>query len=112
MTEAFIIDWPGASGKSYRYWSNDLTSSYKDEAGNYMFVKPSGNGYLPVYIVQADSLKIRLANHERLSEAKRAGATLAMSHTSPSGEQARLAEERDLIAKWSPPLNVQHKKVL
>jgi len=34
-----------------------------------------------------------------------------MSHTTPNGEQARLAEERDLIAKWSPTLNTQHRKV-
>jgi hypothetical protein len=34
-----------------------------------------------------------------------------MAHTTPSGEQARLDEERDLIAQWNPPLNVQHRKV-
>ena len=112
MTNQFTIDWPGISGKVYRYWSAEFTEAFKDEGGNYVFVKPSGiNAYLPVYIGQADSLKTRLANHERIAEAKRAGATLIMSHTTPNGEQARLAEERDLIAKWAPVLNTQHKKV-
>jgi hypothetical protein len=109
---AFTIDWPGASGKVYRYWSADFTDSFKDEGGNYMFVKPSGpNAYLPIYIGQAVSLKSRLPNHDRLADARRAGATLIMAHTTPSGEQARLAEERDLIAKWAPALNTHHMRV-
>ena len=105
------IDWPGQSGHAYRYWFAVFNDSFKDEGGNYMFVRPAANGYLPVYIGQADSLKSRLPNHERLADAKRAGATLAMCHTTPAGEQARLAEERDLIQKWRPALNTQHQKV-
>ena len=111
MTEVFTIDWPGQSGKTYKYWSSEFTSTYKDEAGNYMFVKPSPNGYLPVYIGQADRLKNRLPSHERIAEAKRAGATLVMAHTTPGGELERVAEERDLIQRWAPSLNTHHQKV-
>jgi hypothetical protein len=32
-----------------------------------------------------------------------------MTHTTPAGEYVRLAEEGDLIARWNPPLNVQHR---
>jgi hypothetical protein len=111
VINTFIIDWPGASGKSYRYWSGEFAEAYRDEGGNYMFVKPSGiNLYVSVYIGQANSLKSRLPNHERLADAKRAGATVIMSHTTPAGETARLAEEQDLIAKWAPALNTHHMR--
>jgi predicted GIY-YIG superfamily endonuclease len=112
MANDFNIDWPGQSGKTYRYWSGELTGSYKDEGGNYMYVKRLANGnYLPVYIGIADSLKDRLANHDRLEEAKREGASLLMTHTTPAGELARIAEEKDLIQRWNPVLNTHHRKV-
>jgi hypothetical protein len=69
---------------------------------------PNGN-YLPVYIRQADGLKQRVPNHDRWNDAVKAGATHVMSQTTPAGEMARLAEERDLIGHWNPPLNTQHK---
>ena len=42
------IDWPGQSGKTYRYWflsTPKVVSSIKAVAGNYAFVKrlPNGN---------------------------------------------------------------------
>jgi len=108
----FEIDWPGQSGKTYRYWSAAFTDTFKDEGGNYMYVKQLTNGnYLPVYIGVADSLKNRLGSHDRFDEAKRAGATFVMAHTTPAGEQARLAEEKDLIQRWSPVLNTHHRQV-
>jgi excinuclease UvrABC nuclease subunit len=108
-----LIDWTSNSGQTYRYWFSQFADPLKDEAGNYMFVKQLANGnWLPVYIGQADSLKNRVTNHERLDEAKRAGATYVMTHTTPAGEQARLAEEKDLIQKWSPVLNIHHRKAM
>jgi hypothetical protein len=106
------IDWPGKSGKTYRYWFSAFTDSFKDEGGNYMFVMqlPNGN-YLPAYIGQAVSLNGRIPNHDRMEEAKGVGATQVMSHTTPAGEQARLDEEQDLIELWQPALNVRHRRV-
>jgi hypothetical protein len=106
-----IIDWRGKSGTVYRYWFSGFADFYKVDAGNYMFVKqlPNGN-YLPVYIGQAASLAARLPCHERIADAKKAGATLVMSHTTQGGEAVRLAEEKDLIQQWSPVLNTQHKQ--
>jgi len=107
------IAWPGLSGKTYSYWftASIAATDLKDEGGNYMFVKqlPNGN-WLPVYIGVADSLRNRLPNHERLADARALGATHVMTHTTPSGSQARLDEERDLIQKWNPALNIHHRR--
>jgi hypothetical protein len=111
---ADTLDWPGNSGKTYRYWftSEIAPSNLKNEGGNYMWIRrlPTGN-WLPVYVGQADDISTRIPNHERLADAMRAGATHLMAHTTPAGEKARLDEERDLIAHWNPALNTHHKKV-
>lgn len=108
------IEWQGKSGASYRYWFlADLTSEgIKAEAGNYAFVKqlPNGN-FIPLYFGESNNLRVRIPGHEIWSDAKRLGATHVMGHTTPNGEQARLAEERDLIQYWNPPLNTQHRSV-
>ena len=109
------IDWTGLSGKTYGYWFTPsiAAADLKDEGGNYMFVRqlPNGN-WLPVYIGVADSLRSRLPTHEQLAEAQRLGATHVMTHTNPAGSQARLDEERDLIQKWNPALNIQHRRAV
>jgi hypothetical protein len=108
------VDWAGSSGKSYRYWflENITANGIKAESGNYAFVKqlPNGN-FSPLYFGQAEDLQARIPNHERWDEAKRAGATHVMAHTTQGGENVRLAEERDLIQRWNPTLNVHHRKV-
>jgi hypothetical protein len=108
------IDWPGQSGTNYRYWFlADITANgIQAVAGNYAFVKrlPNGN-YTPLYFGQADDLQARIPNHDRLDDARRAGATHVMAHSTQGGELARLAEERDLIQRWNPTLNVQHRRV-
>jgi hypothetical protein len=109
---ADYIDWQSQSGSTYRYWLITLTAeAIQAVAGNYMFVKKLANGnFLPVYIGQADNLRVRLPSHERWDDAVRAGAMHAMAHTTPTGEKARLAEERDLIQYWKPMLNTHHQK--
>ncbi|WP_140977601.1 hypothetical protein [Bradyrhizobium guangdongense] len=110
-----IIDWPGLSGKLYRYWflANPRSpSAIKSEAGNYAFVKRLPTGlYVPLYFGIADDLSARIPFHERWTDAMRAGATDVMTHTTPNGASAREAEERDLIQRWNPPLNVHHRSV-
>jgi len=76
--------------------------------GNYAFVRQLPNGqFVPIYFGQTSSLADRLPGHEAWPRAQRLGATHVMAHATPAGEQARLAEEADLIAFWNPPLNVQ-----
>lgn len=107
-----VIDWKGQLGKTYRYWFIKNVTGLQAVAGNYAFVKQLANGnFVPLYFGQADDLKARLPNHDRWDDAKKAGVTHVMGHTTPAGEQARLDEERDLIQQWNPPLNVQHRKV-
>jgi hypothetical protein len=112
MSNPFIY-LTGASGTSYPYYKLDaprVASSIKAIAGNYVFLKRLANGnYLPVYVGQADNLQARLPTHERFDDAVRAGASVVVAHSTPNGEPARLAEERDLIQKWNPALNTHHR---
>lgn len=106
------ITFAGASGKTYQYFfliSLDA-SGIVDGGGNYAFLKelPNGN-FVPLYFGIAQSLRQRLPNHEVWPAAKRLGATHVAGHTTPAGEKARLDEERDLIARWNPALNTQHR---
>lgn len=113
-TDVSTINWAGKSGKTYVYhFLNDITANgILAVAGNYAFVKqlPNGN-FVPLYFGQAEDLKARIPNHEQLADAKRAGATHVMAHTTQGGEAVRCAEEIDLIQQWHPPLNTQHRQV-
>ncbi|CAN1721194.1 GIY-YIG nuclease family protein [Hyphomicrobium sp. 1Nfss2.1] len=113
---ADTVDWPGLSGTRYRYWflaTPSVASSIHSVGGNYAFVTqlPNGNFY-PLYFGKADDLSARIPNHERWAEAVQRGATFVMAHSTPAGDAARCAEERDLIQRWNPVLNVQHRTVL
>jgi hypothetical protein len=113
VSSSDYIDWNGSAGNTYRYWFFETPqnpSTIKSECGNYAFVKQLPNGkFVPLYFGIADSLRSRLTNHERWDEAIRAGMTHVMSHTTPAGETVQIAEEKDLIQQWNPPLNVHHR---
>ena len=115
MSNPPFIYLSGASGTSYAYWLVDrprIAATLLALGSNYVFLKKLANGnWLPVYIGQAANLRDRLPTHDRFDEAVRAGATVVVAHTTLGGESARLAEERDLIAKWNPVLNVQHRTI-
>lgn len=111
---ATSIDLPGLSGRSYRYFflASIAADSVKTDPGNYLFAQPLSNGKVKVlYFGQADNLSRRLSTHDRWDEARRAGATQVYAHVTQGGEAARCAEEKDLIQRWDPPLNVQHRRV-
>jgi hypothetical protein len=98
--------WTGASGKQYEYWISPMAMVFVDEPGNYIFVKEtSPNNWIPIYIGQTESLKNRLADHEKLHCVMRDGAANIHAHTTSGGEQDRKEEEADLLAKWDPPCN-------
>ncbi len=112
-----FIEWAGKSGKTYKYWLREIeagykTANYKSEAGNYGFAKRLPNGkFTPLYFGESDDLEARvISRHEKWDDAIKLGVTHVMGHTTPAGEQIRLAEERDLIEDWNPPLNVQHRQ--
>ena len=105
MAERTIM-WAGASDKQYKYWITGMDVSFKDQPGNYIFAKEtSPDRWIPLYIGETESLKDRLPNHEKLPCVRRYGGTHVHSHTNPSDESVRRAEESDLIEKWDPPCN-------
>ncbi len=106
------IDWPGRSGRTYPYYFaySIAARDLKDEAGNYAFVRETKPGYwVPVYFGETGSLRGRLPTHELLAEAKKLGTTRVMTHVTPGGARVRQDEERDLIQRWNPILNTQHR---
>lgn len=105
-----IVTLPGLSGRVYQYWYLPSLSSkdIKSAAGNYMMVKFWGGQCIPIYIGIAEDLSQRLPGHEMLDPAIRHGATHLYAHTSPEA-WVRMAEERDLIRRWNPVLNTQHR---
>ncbi len=112
---SLVIDWPGQSGQTYRYHGLDniTAQGILPVAGNYAFVKRLANGnYVPLYFGQAENLQNRIPQHERWADAARAGATDVMAHSKQGGETVRCAEEQDLIARWNPPLNAQHRTAI
>ncbi len=103
---ADTIMWPGVSGKKYRYRIYPIGTSFKDEPGNYIFARETSPGrWTPIYIGETESLRDRLANHEKLPCVERHGGTHVHVHTSSLSAQLRRAEESDLLARWDPPCN-------
>ena len=106
MAHAETVNWPGASGKKYKYWIYSIDTRFKDEPGNYIFTKLNSAGkWTPVYIGETQSLRDRLPNHEKLPCVNQNGGTHLHAHLTSGGQQARLAEETDLVQKFNPPCN-------
>ena len=102
------VQWQGASGKSYKYWTYPINTTFKDAPGNYIYAKISASRkWLAVYIGQTVSLSQRLASHEKEQAAIRHGATYIHAHLSGYDEQSRRDEEVDLIKRYRPPCNEQ-----
>ena len=107
MNEPEIM-WEGASGQKYGYWIRSFYTNWKAAPGNYIYAKetnPGSRKWVALYVGQTTNLSQRLANHEKEAEAVSRGATHIHAHTSSADDDVRLAEERDLIAKLSPPCN-------
>ncbi len=108
-TKTPTITWTGTSGREYTYRIYRIGTSFKDEPGNYMFLKETKpHRYRSVYVGETGSLDDRLSNpeahHKRLCT-KREGATHICVHINSKGEKARKAEEADLISALNPPCN-------
>ena len=106
MAHEETINWPGVSGREYKYWIYPIDTNFKDEPGNYIFAKRTASGqWTPVYIGETQSLRERLPNHEKLPCVNRNRGSHLHVHLTSGGQQARLAEETDLLRKFSPPCN-------
>ena len=104
------VNWPLGNGEVLPFEVNDLNVAWKDVPGLYIFTYQTSGGWYPLYVGQADSLRDRLLNHERLNEAIQKGATHI--HALVVGQQINRDKwERMLIQNLQPPMNTQHRRV-
>ncbi|MGA2802546.1 MAG: hypothetical protein ABSE97_09310 [Verrucomicrobiota bacterium] len=102
----FHINWPGKSGKEYKYEIYPIDASFNPEPANYIYAKQSEDGsWTPLYIAQTRDLRQRLEGFEKQTLAIHNGATHIHVHISNEGQAARCSEERDLILCWQPVCN-------
>ncbi|MFH2103560.1 MAG: hypothetical protein ABIJ39_09445 [Chloroflexota bacterium] len=100
MSEKPTVHWIGASGKSYSYIVWPLPANFNpNQNGNYIYTKFVNNQWIPIYIGQGD-LKDRTENHHKAACIRNKGATHIHVHLNAL-EANRLAEERDLLAKYT-----------
>lgn len=100
------IQWEGDSGSTYEYWIYEIGASFKDKPGNYIYaMETETNRWRPIYIGQTERLADRLAGHEKKKCALENGATHVHAHVNIGGEEARRAEETDLIHRWNSVCN-------
>ncbi len=100
---------PGLTGSVYVYEPFRINATWNDIGGNYIFAKQQGqDSWLLLYAGQCDSFRNRVPPHERWAEASRYGATHVLAHVNQN-ESLRMLEERDIIRRYQPPMNVQHR---
>jgi hypothetical protein len=105
MADTPTIHWPGQSGRTYLYYIHPIGTKMQAIGGNYIFAKTNAQGYwVPVYIGQTGNLDLRFDDHHKAGCVKRHAATHIHVHGS-ANERDRLAEETDLVRKWSPLCN-------
>jgi hypothetical protein len=107
------IIFTGYSGRKYNYLIPQIGPgfSWLHQSGNYAFVRIAGLVH-PLYFGECEDFATRgmPPAHERWAEAvQKYGATHLLSHLTPGPELTRKAEEKDLIAAYNPPMNVQHR---
>ena len=101
-------------GDAVQWQSNTFSVCLQDADWNpvpavYIFAGKNVKGeWFPLYVGETESLAERVPTHERWSEAERLGAThvhvLVVAQAT-----ARQSLEQELIAKYQPRLNVQHR---
>jgi hypothetical protein len=98
----------GVTGKPYGYGLCHINGTWNPIPGNYVFLDRRN---VPIYVGETVNFSNRRPGpaHEKWQEAIRHGAVAVAAHANHGGEQARKAEETDLIRAYSPPCNVQHR---
>lgn len=105
MADPEKVTWTGASGKTYVYWVYPIDTTFKKFPANYIYAVSGTTGWMAIYIGETEDISERtLKNHHKKDCIERNGATHIHVHES-SNEEARRAEEADLIAKHDPPCN-------
>lgn len=102
----------GVSGLKYVYGLFSPDASWNPIGGNYAFVSEGTllTGFSILYIGETESFKSRMPTHSVWPIVlTRYFKPLIYAHTNLNGAAARKAEERDLIAAYNPPENIQHR---
>ena len=103
-----MVDWAGQSGAVYSYTIHRDGDNLPVAGGNYIFVRfERGNGYYALYIGQTSNLSNRIPSHEKLPCARNHSMNQLHYRVHNGNEASRLAEESDLIKRWTPPCNDQ-----
>lgn len=99
-------NWPGQSGKQYKYEIYPFGTAFRPLPGLYIYAKQAEDGsWIPIYIAQTRDLHQRLEGHVKLEDAMATGATHLHAHYCNAGQGARCTEEQDLIHRWQPVCN-------
>ena len=106
------IEWTGKSGKKYySVWTRGAKIQGRP-SGNFLHVKVKEDGNLePVYISQTDNLNRRILSPDEQECIDATGATQIHIRTNYKGEQDRIAEVADLVARWLPVCNFSPRMV-
>lgn len=101
MADVPTCTWVGGSGTNYTHYVYALPATFDpNQPGNYIYAKKDPQGYWqPIYIGEGD-LNDRANNHHQAICIRQKGATHFHCHKNDS-EKARLAEERDLLARYT-----------
>jgi len=106
MTDFGKITWRGKSGREYSYSIYSIETAFNAAPGNFVFAEEASPGlFLPIYIGQTADLSDRFDRHHAMPCIRRNRAKFVHVHLNDGGEEARLKEARDLIARWDPPCN-------
>ena len=103
-----VCTWRSGSGVRYPHDILPMDGDFPVAPGNYILAREMPTGWVPLYIGEAGNLKETLSGlvrHEKYPCAMRGGTTHIHLHTNPGGEQARLSEMRDLVARYRPACN-------
>jgi hypothetical protein len=94
--------WTGASGQNYTYYIHPRHPNINaGQMGNYIYAKKNAAGrWVPVYIGQGDLSVRSTRDHHRIECIDKKGATNIHMHLN-SRETDRLAEERDLLGRYT-----------
>lgn len=96
----------GKSGKAYLFRIFHKDVEFESGAAVYIFLKKTGEEYIPLYIGQTQNIGDRFEGHDRKKCAARYGWTHIALHQEIS-HAARLQKETDLRHKYQTPCNRQ-----
>ncbi|MCY4417920.1 MAG: hypothetical protein OXE87_16665 [Chloroflexi bacterium] len=100
-----MATWRGKSGQTYEYTVQSATENIPQGGGNYIFIRLEGNTWYPLYIGETQNFVARLSAHDKIPCARQNGLNEIHYHTHNGNEQARRAEEQDLLQNYRTVCN-------